>query len=87
MTNAKVVIIEPFKPNRSSDKGCARMFPIINAIMKSSNLNWEMDRCPINLTEKSKKKKDIMALKVHWIAVRVSWLLKKSTKNSRPYFQ
>lgn len=30
------------------------MFPII---MKLSNLNWEMDRCPINLTEKSKKNK------------------------------
>jgi hypothetical protein len=39
-----------------------------------------MDRCPINLTERSKKKKEIMALKIHWIAVRVSWLLKKSTK-------
>jgi hypothetical protein len=65
MTNAKAVIIEPFKPDCSSDKGRARMFPIVNAIMKSSNLNWEMDRCPINLTKKIKKKKDMMALKVH----------------------
>lgn len=56
------------------------MFPIIKAIMKSSNLNCEMDRCPINLTKRSKKKKEMMALKIHWIAVRVSWLLKKSTK-------
>lgn len=80
MINTLVVIMEPFKPNCSSDKGWARMFPIIKAIMKSSNLNCEMDRCPINFTERSKKKNEIMALKIHWIAVRVSWLLKKSTK-------
>ena len=57
--------MDPFNPEFSSDNGCAIIFPIIKAITKSINLSCEIDRCPIILAEKSKKKKATTALKIH----------------------
>ncbi|MCT6985891.1 hypothetical protein M1723_25145, partial [Salmonella enterica subsp. enterica serovar Senftenberg] len=54
------------------------ILPRMSATMKSRNLNWEMERCPITFATKSKKIKLTMPLKIHWMDVSVSWLSKKS---------
>ncbi len=69
MTKEVMVIKDPRNPKLSSDKGWAIIFPIEIAIIKSSKPNWEMDRWPITLATIMRKKKAMIALKIHCKAV------------------
>ncbi|MBU3112938.1 hypothetical protein [Clostridium lacusfryxellense] len=78
ITTTIVEVMEPFNPRCSSDNGWAIIFPITEAITKSRSLNCEIVRCPKTFATVSKKKKAIIARRIHSMVVSVSWPCKKS---------